>query len=207
MVKSVKAREDEAAVATESVRERILNTARELFYRDGVKAVGVDTVVAQSGVAKTSLYRWFPSKDALIVAVLQKEAEDRWAGWDYTAARSGNEPRERLRAQLAGIARFVSGPKYRGCPFMNATAEFADPEHPARGVAREIMEELRRRVRALVDPLDVRDPQELTEQLVMLIDGAFSSAQVFGREGPHRFLVAAGDALVEAQLKKEADSG
>jgi AcrR family transcriptional regulator len=191
----------ESATATESVRERILNTARELFYRHGIQAVGVDTVVAQSGVAKTSLYRWFPSKDALIVAVIEQEALDRWAGWEYTAARSGSDPRERLRAQLAGIVKYVTGPKYRGCPFMNVTAEFADPQHPARAVAREMMEELRRRVRALVDPLNVRDPEELTDQLVMLIDGAFSSAQVFGKEGPHRLLVAAADALVDAQLK------
>ena len=63
------------------------------------------------------------------------------------------------------------------------------------------MVELRRRVRALVEPLNVRDPEELTDQLVMLIDGAFSSAQVFGREGPHRLLVTAADARVDAQLK------
>ena len=97
--------------ASESVRDRILNTARDLFYRDGARAVGVDTVVAQSGVAKTSLYRWFPSKDALIVAVLEEEAKDRWAGWDYTAAHAPPEPRELLRAELAGIVRFVSSPK------------------------------------------------------------------------------------------------
>ena len=97
-------------------RERILNTARELFYREGARSVGVDTVVAQSGVAKTSLYRWFPSKDALIAAVIEAEAKDRWAGWDYTAQRSPADPREQLRAQLAGIAKFVSSPKYRGCP-------------------------------------------------------------------------------------------
>ena len=191
----------ESATATESVRGRILHTARELFYRNGIQAVGVDTVVAQSGVAKTSLYRWFPSKDALIIAVLEQEALDRWSGWDYTAARSGSDPRERLRAQLAGIVKYVTGPKYRGCPFMNVTAEFADAQHPARAVAREMMEELRRRVRTLVDPLNVRNPEELTDQLVMLIDGAFSSAQVFGKEGPHRLLVAAADALVDAQLK------
>ena len=202
MSKSAKARTNQTAASTptESVRDRILNTARDLFYRHGINSVGVDTVVAQSGVAKTSLYRWFPSKDALIVAVLEKEAEDRWAGWDYTAARSGTEPRERLRAQLAGIVKYVTGPKYRGCPFMNVTAEFADAQHPGRQVAREIMEELRRRVRALVDPLNVRDPAALTEQLVMLIDGAFSSAQVFGKDGPHLFLVTAADALIDAQL-------
>lgn len=204
MTKTGRARtSDEAVQGTESVRDRILNTARDLFYREGARAVGVDTVVAQSGVAKTSLYRWFPSKDALIVAVLEAEAKDRWAGWDYTAANSSAEPRERMRAHLASIARFVSSPKYRGCPFMNVTVEFADEQHPARAVAAEVMEELRRRMRGLVDQLEVRDRTELTEQLVMLIDGAFSSAQCLGKNGPQRFLVAAADALIDAQLIKK----
>ncbi len=95
----------DGAAPTESVRDRILNTARDLFYKEGARSVGVDTVVAQSGVAKTSLYRWFPSKDALIVAVLEQERKDRWAGWDKTAALSDAEPRARLRAHLTGIAR------------------------------------------------------------------------------------------------------
>lgn len=191
------------APTTESVRDRILNTARDLFYRDGARAVGVDTVVAQSGVAKTSLYRWFPSKDALIVAVLEEEAKDRWAGWDYTAARAGTDPREQLRAQLAGIAKYVSSSKYRGCPFMNVTVEFADPQHPARGVAREVVEELRRRLRAIIDQIGVHDPEETTEQIAMLIDGAFSGAQIFGKNGPQHRLVKAADALIDPQLVKK----
>jgi AcrR family transcriptional regulator len=204
MAKTGRARTSEDATqGTESVRDRILNTARDLFYREGARAVGVDTVVAQSGVAKTSLYRWFPSKDALIVAVLEAEAKDRWAGWDYTAERTPADPREKLRAHLASIARYVSSAKYRGCPFMNVTVEFADAQHPARSVACEVMEELRRRVRALVDQIPVRDPVEVTEQLVLLIDGAFSAAQGLGKNGPQRFLVSAADALVDAQLTKQ----
>jgi AcrR family transcriptional regulator len=186
----------------ESVRDRLLNTARELFYREGARAVGVDTVVAQSGVAKTSLYRWFPSKDALIAAVLEQEAEDRWRGWDRTIERSDPAPREQLRAELAGIARFVSSPKYRGCPFMNVTAEFPDPEHPARKIATGVTVELRRRVRELVERMEgIRDREELTDQLVLLIDGAFSSAQCLGPDGPQKYLLSAGDALIEAQKR------
>jgi AcrR family transcriptional regulator len=127
----------EGIAPTESVRDRILATARELFYKEGARSVGVDTVVAQSGVAKTSLYRWFPSKDALIVAVLEQERKDRWAGWDRTAAQSDPEPRARLRAHLNGVARYVSSPHFRGCPFMNVTVEFADPQHPARLLAKQ----------------------------------------------------------------------
>lgn len=192
----------EETTGTERVRHRILNTARELFYREGVRAVGVDTVVAQSGVAKTSLYRWFPSKDALIAAVLQEEAKDRWAGWDYNLANADPDPREQLRAEFKGIARYVSSSKFRGCPFMNVITEFPDPEHPARKIAIEMTQELRRRMRVLVDKLEVRDPVELTDQLVLLVDGAFSTAQALGKEGPQKFLLAAADALIESQLKK-----
>ena len=192
----------DGTATTESVRERILNTARELFYKEGARSVGVDTVVAKSGVAKTSLYRWFPSKDALIVAVLEQESKDRWSGWDRIAANSDAEPRARLRAHLTGIARYVSSSHFRGCPFMNITAQFADPEHPGRVLAKADMEELRRRLRGLVDNIPgVREPATLTEQLLLLVDGAFSSAQALGKDGPQQFLVIAADALVESQLK------
>jgi AcrR family transcriptional regulator len=203
MTKTVPTKASEESGATETVRDRILNTARELFYREGVRAVGVDTVVAQSGVAKTSLYRWFPSKDALIAAVLEREAQDRWNGWDRNGARSSPDPREQLLAQLAGITRFVGSPKYRGCPFMNATSEFPDPEHPARKVATGVAEELRRRVRGLVDRIEgVRDPAVLTDQIVLLIDGAFTTAVCMGKDGPSQYLQAAAEALLEAQLRR-----
>lgn len=192
----------DGAATTESVRDRILATARELFYKEGARAVGVDLVVAQSGVAKTSLYRWFPSKDALIVAVLEQERKDRWAGWDRTAQQSDAEPCARLRAHLTGVARYVSSSHFRGCPFMNVTAEFADPLHPARVLAKEEFEELRRRLRLLVDNIaGVREPAVLTEQLLLLVDGALSAAQGLGKDGPQQFLVSAADALVDAQLK------
>lgn len=187
---------------TESVRDRILATARELFYREGARAVGVDLVVAQSGVAKTSLYRWFPSKDALIAAVLEQEAKDRWDGWDYTFARSGPTPREKILGEFQGIARFVSSSKYRGCPFRNITVEFPDPEHPARKIASGVQLELQRRLRALVDQMEgVRDPIVLTDQLVLLVDGAFSAAQCMGSDGPQKYMVAAAEVLIDHQLQ------
>jgi hypothetical protein len=83
---------------------------------------------------------------------------------------------------------------------MNVTVEFADEQHPARGVARAVMEELRKRLRVLIDQIGVNDPAEVTEQVMMLVDGAFSGAQVFGRNGPQRVLVTAADALIDAQL-------
>jgi AcrR family transcriptional regulator len=196
----------EAAAApapSESVRERILATARALFYREGARAVGVDMVVAQSGVAKTSLYRWFPSKDALIAAVLEEEAKDRWAGWERTAQNSDPEPRARLRAHLAGLLKYVNGRGYRGCPFMNVVVAFPDVQHPARMVAVEVCVELRRRVRSLVDRIEgVQDREQLTDQLMLLVEGTLTSAHVFGSDGPHKQLIAAADTIVDAHLKR-----
>jgi AcrR family transcriptional regulator len=188
----------------ETVRDRILATARELFYREGVRGVGVDTVVAQSGVAKTSLYRWFPSKDQLIASVVEEEAKARWAAWDRTAERVADQaPRDRLRAHLAAILKFVGSPAYRGCPFMNVSSELPDPQHPARLVALEALRELSRRVRQLIDAIEgVRDPAQLTDQLVLLINGTLDTAMCLGPDGPQKHLIAAADALVDAQLAR-----
>lgn len=185
----------------QSVRERILATAKELFYREGARAVGVDTVVAQSGVAKTSLYRWFPSKDALIAAVLEEEARERWEGWEYALQRASSDPRARLQAQMAAVVKYVSSSKFRGCPFMNVITEFPDPAHPGRIVAVGVSEELRRRVGVLVDALDgVREPVVLTNQLALLIEGAFAAAHAMGKDGPQSHLMSAAETLIEAQL-------
>ncbi len=188
----------------ENVRDRILATARELFYREGVRGVGVDTVVAQSGVAKTSLYRWFTSKDQLIACVVEEEGKERWAAWDRTAERcAAQPPRERLRTHMAAIVRFASSPTYRGCPFGNVEAELPDPQHPARLVVVEVMRELRRRVRRLVDAIEgIREPADLTAQLVLLLQGTLSASLSFGTNGPQQQLPAAADTLVAAQLRK-----
>ena len=188
---------------TESVRDRILATARELFYREGVRGVGVDTVVAQSGVAKTSLYRWFPSKDLLIASVVEEEAKARWAAWDRMAERCADlSPRERIRAHMTSVVKFVNRPEYRGCPFMNVSAELPDPQHPARLVTLEVTQELRRGIRKLVDDVEgVRNAEELADQLVLLVDGALSVSLCLGPDGPQKFLVNAADAIIDAQLK------
>ena len=103
---------------------------------------------------------------------------------------------------LASLLKFVSTPTYRGCPFMNVSAELPDPQHPARLVALEVTRELRRRVRQLVDTIDgIRDPVELTDQLVLLINGTLSAALCLGADGPQKYLLSAADAMVNAQLQ------
>jgi AcrR family transcriptional regulator len=157
------------------VRERILATARELFYREGVRAVGVDTIVERSGVAKTSLYRWFPTKDDLIAVFLETENADFWSHWNDISKQHAGRPREELSAHLRWIGAYIRGPHYRGCPFPTA-AEFPGA-HPARRVCQHNKDELRRRLRDLAAAAGAADAGGLADQLALLVDGAFASTR------------------------------
>jgi AcrR family transcriptional regulator len=161
------------------VRERILETASELFYRMGVRAVGVDLVVKQADVAKTSLYRHFGTKDDLIAAFLEREDADFWGSWNAVAERHKDDPGAELDAHLGWIGERVGRPHYRGCPQINVAAEFPDMGHPARKVATAHKREMRQRLRSIAERLGVDRPDELAGQLAVLINGAFVSAQMF----------------------------
>ncbi|VWD15396.1 TetR family transcriptional regulator [Burkholderia lata] len=169
-------------------RERILQTASELFYREGTRAVGVDLIVGQAGVAKTSLYRHFTTKDDLIEAFLLREDADFWAHWDAVAAQYRRTPREELDAQLQWIGERIARPGYRGCPQINIAAEYADGNHPARKVAVAHKQELRRRLTELAGAIGVDEPETSALRLATVIDGALSSGQALHAHGPVAFL-------------------
>ena len=180
------------------VRDRILATASALFYRHGVRAVGVDLVVEEAGVAKTSLYRHFRTKDDLIAAFLRREDEDFWATWDQAAEPYPADAGAELRAQLDWIGERVGRPGYRGCPQINVAAEFPDIDPPARAGAIAHKKELRRRLRGIADRLGAKRPDDLALQLSLLINGAFVSAQVFDPGEAAPILQATARSLVAA---------
>jgi AcrR family transcriptional regulator len=161
-----------------SARERILATANELFYREGVRAVGVDTVVERSGVSKTTLYRVFESKDALIAAFAAERDRLNWEWWDRIEAQHADEPRALLEALLSEIARRIGGSAYRGCPFLNLATEFPEYNHPGRVAARANKEELRARLATIVAKLDVADPDPVASQIALIINGAYVTGLV-----------------------------
>jgi AcrR family transcriptional regulator len=178
-----------------SVRDRILDTAATLFYTEGVRAVGVDLVVEHSGVAKTSLYRHFSTKDDLVVAFLERDDDAYWKSWDEITARFKNEPGAELEAHVRWIAQYVARPSFRGCPFINVLTEFPAAAHPARVVALRHKAGLRRRVLSLTKAMGVARPAAMADQLVLLIDGAYVNGQM-GKRGPAQSLVAGALALV-----------
>ena len=156
-----------------SARERILATASDLFYREGIRAIGVDTVVEQSGVSKTSLYRVFDSKDALISAFAAEKDRLFWAWWDGVEEKYAEDPRALLDALLSGIAKRIAHPAFRGCPFLNLVAEFPDDNHPGRVIARDNKEEMQARLATIVARLGVGNPKRTASQIALLINGAY----------------------------------
>ena len=156
-----------------SARERILATASELFYREGIRAIGVDTVVERSGVSKTSLYRVFDSKDALISAFAAEKDRLFWAWWDGVEEKHAEDPRALLDALLSGIAKRIAHPAFRGCPFLNLVAEFPDDNHPGRVIAQDNKEEMQARLATIVAKLGVGNPKRTASQIALLINGAY----------------------------------
>jgi AcrR family transcriptional regulator len=173
------------------VRDRILDTASRLFYQRGVRAVGVDLVVLEAEVAKTSLYRYFPTKDDLIVAFLEREDEEFWGLWDSVAAQHAGDPVGELEAHMRWIGERLARSNYRGCPQINVAAEFAEQDHPARLVSQRHMLALRSHLQDIAQRLDVPQPDQLAAQLAVFVNGAFVSSSLLKPEEATGVLLAA----------------
>src|SRR5215813_11355971 len=154
----------QAMPARSEMRERILETADRLFYRRGIRAVGVDTVAAEIGISKRTLYNHFPSKDALIVAYLTRRLR--------APSTSDRPPAEQILGDFDRLEQSFGRPTFRGCPFVNAVAELGERRHPANAIAMAYKEQRRAWFRDLLVRLDVDDPDGLATQLVLLVDGA-----------------------------------
>jgi len=154
------------------MRERILETTDRLFYEQGIRAVGVDTVAAEAGISKRTLYNYFPSKDALITAYLSR----RFKPVPLTDA----PPVQQILGNFDRLERSFSSGRFRGCPFVNAVAELKEPDHAANTIAVAFKDERRAWFRALLLRLGVAAPDSLAMQLMLLVDGAIAAAVVRG---------------------------
>lgn len=180
--------------------ERIRKTAREMFYRDGIRAVGVDAIVTQAGVTKPSLYRSFSSKDELAAAYLRDYDAEFWARFDAACAAHPGDPRTQILAYLTGLGVRAVQSGYRGCGLTNAAVEYPEAGHPARAVAVEHKAELRRRLAAMAAEMGAADPDALGDGLLLLFEGAFVSSQLFGEGGPAGRVAQMADMLIQAHL-------
>ncbi|RBL83101.1 TetR family transcriptional regulator [Streptomyces cavourensis] len=180
--------------------DRIRKTAREMFYRDGIRAVGVDAIVNQAGVTKPSLYRSFSSKDELAAAYLRDYDAEFWGRFNAACDAHPGDPRAQLHAYLSGLGVRAVQNGYRGCGLTNAAVEYPEAGHPARVVAVEHKVELRRRLTAMAAEMGAPDPEALGDGLLLLIEGAFVSSQLFGEGGPAGRVAEMADKLIAAHL-------
>jgi len=169
-------------------RQRILAAAAELFYRYGIRAVGVDAVADAAGTNKMTLYRHFESKDELVAEYLRNMAAAADAHCAEFEARYPNDPRAQLVGWLSEMASDVASTDERGCPLANAAVELPDKKHPARCVIEEFKLAQRKRLAALCRAAGLRDPDLLADELYLLLEGARVSAQsIDGKEIGARF--------------------
>ena len=187
-----------------SARERVFDVASDLFYRQGIRAVGVEAIVKEAGVAKISMYRSFASKDDLILAYLSQRNEGFWRQWDENFARYENDPRAQLREIMTYIGNRTTQPGYRGCPFINYCAEFPDRSHLGHDVAEANKREMLRRFLRIAEALGAAEPIRLAKGLLLLAEGAYAISQTLGGTGgPGEEIVEAADALVEVYLQNK----
>jgi len=154
------------------MQERILATADRLFYGQGIRAVGVDTIAAEIGISKRTLYNYFASKDDLIVAYLSRRVRP--------APPSDLPPVQQILGAFDRLERTMATGVFRGCPFVNAVAELKEPTHAANRIALAFKEQRREWFRGLLVELGVKDPDPLAMQLLLLVDGAIAAAIVRG---------------------------
>jgi AcrR family transcriptional regulator len=165
---------------TSQARQRILETADRLFYQEGVRAVGIDRIIAEAGVAKMSLYKHFPSKDDLILAVLKYREEGVLGFFRSAMQRHGKRAKDPLRAFFAALKDFFESPGFRGCPFQNAAVELADPAHPGTEFVRGHKQRFSEFLRGLVEVTVGKAAAKVVPAVTILVEGAIITAVIQG---------------------------
>jgi AcrR family transcriptional regulator len=163
--------------------ERLLEAASDLFYREGIRAVGVDTISAKAGVSKRTLYNRFGGKDELVGEYLRRRDEG-WRVHLQEQTEGVADPREKLLAVFGAYEEWLVGEDFRGCAFANAVAEIPDPDHPARIVARLHKEGVREHLAALAKEAGFDEPESLAERLLLLLEGAAATAAIRRSDEP-----------------------
>lgn len=183
------------------VRDRIFETACQLFYEQGINNVGVDAIAAAAGTNKMSFYRSFASKDELVAEYLRERERAHWQWWDDVIAPYEGDARRQVEALFEAVVSRCRGSGSWGCAAANAAAEIRDDSHPALNVIHGHKAEIRRRFRALARSLKARDPEVLGDALTLLYEGASSSKLTFAcKDGPYVNVAKTVNSLLDAQL-------
>lgn len=208
---SAKAADAGAAVGQNKprVRDRIRDSAADLFYQHGIRAVCVDAIVADAGTNKMSFYRSFPSKDDLVAEYLNDQAREYWQWWDEAVAPYAGDPRRQVEALMQAVvdlARSKAKPdcgcrSSRGCALGNAAVEIAEDNEKLNAIVHDYKTEIRRRLRKFAREMGAREPDTLGDSLMLLIEGGYYTRLTFpGNSGPVAAIAKAARGLIEAHL-------
>ena len=179
-------------------RERILTAARSLFYRHGIRAVGVDAIAEAAGTNKMTLYRHFPSKDELVAEYLRQVAQGEAVAWERLQAQHPGDALAQLRAWLKDMSDHIISRDERGCPLANAAVELPEKDHPAKRVIEECKIAARAKVIALCRAAKLKEPELLADELNLMLEGARVTAQSVGIDGLGARLKRMSEALIAA---------
>jgi AcrR family transcriptional regulator len=180
-------------------KDQVFQTAARLFFQNGYRAVGVDTIAAASGIGKMTLYRHFPSKDDLIVTYLQDSDRLFWHNFEEVTKEADN-PRDKLLAFFEALQNYVRTSACYGCPFLNVATEYPAADYPGHQVAIEHKQSVRKRFRQLAEQAGARKPDLLADQLFLLMDGAYMAARMFGLDNPATQVASAARVLIDTAL-------
>ena len=198
-----------AAADRPRVRDRILDTACDLFYRHGIRAVGVDAIASEAGTNKMSFYRSFPSKDDLVAEYLADQEGEYWKWWDEVIAPHAGNPRRQAEALIDSVvdlarlkAKTIAGCKTaRGCALGNACVEIPEDNQHLGDIVHKYKNEIRRRLRKLAREMGARQPEVLGDALILMMEGSYFTRLTFpNNTGPVASLPKAARSLIEAHL-------
>jgi AcrR family transcriptional regulator len=193
-------RKEEGAPRQGSVAERILTTADELFYREGVRAVGIQRVIEEAGIAKASLYAHYASKDDLVAACMERRAQSTRDAIDAVLAAAPPDPRGKLLALFDFQHQAATDPNFHGCPVQKTTTEITEPEHPARAVATRHRQWILELFGRLVKEAKLKSPDYVAGTLIVLFDGAIASTVADGDPAATRYARWAAQQIIDAHL-------
>jgi AcrR family transcriptional regulator len=157
-----------------------VNTAWQLFYRDGYRAVGIDTLLAEAGVAKMTLYNHFTSKEELIVAVLEERSALLQQTLDTALAAAGRTPSRQLSAVFDGLKKWFESDEFKGCAFIRAISEYPDPSHPIHQAAWTHKRATNSRFVTIAKNAGAKNPASVADTISLLVDGAIVAAHATG---------------------------
>ncbi len=179
-------------------RDELVRNALEVFYRDGFHATGMDKLVAETGISKTSMYKHFRTKEEMILAVLRLR-DERFRNWFCRRVEEiADTPKARLLAAFDALHEWITSPGFKGCMFIKAVSEFQDPEDPIHIQSATHKRMLLEYIQDIAEQAQARDPAALARQLMLLKEGAIVTSVMLGNGTPAIEAKAAAQVLIAA---------